>query len=375
MKVIIDGRCLTKRPTGIATYTISVIQAVCMHLPDWELVVALPQPVHSTIKGLPMGKFKIIVAPLWGCSKLPRFLWYQLKFPFLAKKENVDLIWGVNVELPLIHFNKIKRLITVHDVVWKEFPDTMIKSAKYVNIPFLDRSIINADFIICNSLYTKQKVKEYFPQRKCIKIEHGDSYGNQFRRLKIDPTLKKEIVSHFRLTDDFLLFVGSLEPRKNLSFLLSLMPDIYGITGLKLLVVGGSGWKNSNIFKIVHNNQSIRESVVFADYVSFDKLVELYNVAICYISTSLNEGFGMSQLEAMACGCPVISPHNSAMIEVVEGRGITIEGWNRAEWINKIVQVVKNKKYREQFLQPDLTDYNWSVIIKRYDNFIKNNFR
>ena len=104
----------------------------------------------------------------------------------------------------------------------------------------------------------------------------------------------------------FLFFVGSFQPRKNLPFLLSLMPDLYK-KGLQLLVVGGKGWKNTSISEIINSPGFPSEAVVFAKFVTNEQLADLYKIAECFVSTSLNEGFGLPQLEALKCGCPVVT--------------------------------------------------------------------
>ena len=151
------------------------------------------------------------------------------------------------------------------------------------------------------------------------------------------------------------------------------MPEIYKRTGYKLLIVGASGWKNSNIAEIVNQPTYNQNSIFFAKYVEFEKLLKIYNSATLYVSTALNEGFGMPQLEAMACGCPVVSPHNSAMIEVVEGRGVTIEGWDETNWEDTVVQLLQNPEKLESLRHPDLKEYNWRDIILRVKSYIEEN--
>lgn len=249
----------------------------------------------------------------------------------------------------------------------------MTASAKYVNTPFLDHSIKKADYIYNISKYTQERIEHYFPKLKCKEMIAGISCSSLYRKREITEERRKGLLAEFGLGDKFVLFVGSLEPRKNLPFLMQLMPEVYKRTGAKLLVVGGKGWKNHNIHTLVEDNPDIQKSVVFANYVDFDKLVDIYNIATIYVSTSLNEGFGLPQLEAMNCGCPVISPHNSAMIEVVEGRGITIKGWDNREWADKIVRVISDDNYRESLCHPDLTEFDWGNIARRLDKYIKDN--
>jgi glycosyltransferase involved in cell wall biosynthesis len=96
----------------------------------------------------------------------------------------------------------------------------------------------------------------------------------------------------------------------------------------------------------------------------------LYNIADCFVSTSLNEGFGMPQLEAMMCKCPVVTAHNSAMIEVVAGRGVTVEGWQEQKWLDEICRVVDLG--RDSFYADDLNlrQFDWTFIIKGLVRYI-----
>ena len=146
------------------------------------------------------------------------------------------------------------------------------------------------------------------------------------------------------------------------------MPDLYN-QGLQLLVVGGKGWKNTSIFETINNPEFPTESVVFAKFVTNEQLAELYHVAECFVSTSLNEGFGLPQLEALRCGCPVVTSHNSAMIEVVDGVGRTVEGWDKDVWINTIIEEVKRRK---SFKVDDskLKLYNWTYIVDSLFKYI-----
>lgn len=373
MRVIIDCRLFTYRATGVTTYLIDSIRAICQNLPDWKLILAAPKKFHDSIVGLPTEKLRIVVSPLLGIEKMPYRIWAEIEFPRLAYKYHADILWGPAGWLPRFVPSGCKTLLTIHDVVSIEYFDTMSKHAQMVTRLFggLKESVNKADMIWCNSKYTSCKVNEYFPQRKTKDVVIGDSCNTEFRNLHLTEQAKEAIKTEFKIKKEYLLFVGSLEPRKNLTFLLEIMPEIYRQTGFQLLIVGAKGWKNSNVFEIVNHTSYPKEAVIFANYVSFEKLVSLYNAAILYISTAKNEGFGMPQLEAMSCGCPVVSPHNSAMIEVVSQRGITIKGWDNETWINTIVSLLQNDERLKLLKNPDISEYNWDNIIMRVNTYIK----
>lgn len=372
MKIVVDCRVFTKRATGVATYAIDAIRAICQYIPDWHLTLVSPVPFHKSIVGLPLDKVDVIIEPMFGSAKMSNVVWFHLHFSKIVKRLNADLVWTPRPETPILSVGKAKRLITVHDVVGKEFRDTMTWKSKLLSIPLSERSIKCADYIWCNSHYTEGKLNQYFPNRKQKKVVIGDSCSTLFKRLSIDESVKTALFQEYGITKGFILFVGTLEPRKNLSFLLKIIPEIYKKSGYKLLVVGASGWKNSDVAQIINNPSFPKQAVVFAKYIEMEKLILLYNLATLYVSTALNEGFGMPQLEAMACGCPVVSPHNSAMVEVVCGRGLTIEGWNQAVWVNTISDLLSNPQKLEKLKHPDVSEYNWKNIIFRVKQYINN---
>jgi glycosyltransferase involved in cell wall biosynthesis len=176
------------------------------------------------------------------------------------------------------------------------------------------------------------------------------------------PELRAQLCSKYGVIEPFILFVGTLEPRKNLDFMMKLIPQL-AAAGLTLLVVGAKGWGRSNIAEIVQQPGFPADKVIFTGFVPTTDLVRLYNLAAVYVSTSLNEGFGLPQLEAMNCGCPVVSSHNSAMIEVVDGAGRTVKGWDVATWCDTILSVYNNREhYRNLGLQRS-KQYEWAAVV------------
>ena len=372
MKVLIDGSPLVNRATGIATYLVDAIRAMVKYIPQWELILALPAEIHPSVEGLPLEKIRVVKAPLpFIKMRLP---WVLIKLPWLVRKYNADLLWSPNKILPLTGLKNCKTLITTHDVVWKEFQETTNSKgfSRFYNW-IIDRSLEKADYVWHNSEYTKTCIEKYYPNLKLKPNIVGISCSTRFRKIEVNTQVRADIFNEYKIHQKYILFVGSLEPRKNLRFLIGMMPIIYKKTGCQLLIVGARGWKNNDIKEIVLHPDFNKESVVFADYVSVDKLILLYNLATCYISTALNEGFGLPQLEAMNCECPVISPNNSAMIEVVSGRGILIDGWNENTWIETICSTLNNEDLLLSLKHPDIVDFSWKNIINNLYNIVCEN--
>ena len=135
------------------------------------------------------------------------------------------------------------------------------------------------------------------------------------------------------------------------------------------MVVGGKGWKNTDLKDIIESPSFPKESTIFCGYVSNEDLVMLYHTAACFVSCALMEGFGMPQLEALLCGCPVVTAHNTAMIEVAKGKdgAVTVEGYDKEKWIHAIVKMLQE---RPNVNLQQLSDYHWGSIIDRLTSYL-----
>ena len=372
MRIALDGRSLASEPAGISNFTLNAINALSKDNKN-EIFIFSHKDINYTI--LNRLSFKnnnvfVVVKPLFFLKNIG-ILWFLIKFPFLIRFGNVDILWGPGQVLPLPFLTgKIKRIVTIHDLVFKFYVKTMSLYSRIENFIFTSRTIKNADFIWCVSDYTSKELKRHFPQRKAKDIFVGSGIDNTiFKTLNYNNLEKKKIREKYQFKGMTMVFVGTLEPRKNLSFLLSLMPFLSG-KGISLIVIGANGWGNVKDQLINVTNEQYSSLVQFLGYVSTDSLVEIYNVADILISTSLNEGFGMPLLEAMACGCPVVAPHNSAMIDIVSGFGTTIVGWEKDEWISGIISTIKNREEIVRKLESKVSQYNWQLIVNDLNFYI-----
>ena len=133
---------------------------------------------------------------------------------------------------------------------------------------------------------------------------------------------------------------------------------------ISLLIVGNKGWGNNGF-----ESKYLSSNIHFTGYINTQDLVKLYNVVDLFICTSLNEGFGMPILEAISCGCPIITAHNSAMIELGSNFGTTVIGWDKKTWISSILKVLDNPNDFITVKGHKLSKYNWCNIsfdFKRY---------
>ena len=368
MKVAIDCRSFRKKPAGVPNILLSAINTLATLQKDYTLYLLSNEGFHAEIEArlVSSAQIKKIISPLPFLPQIA-ILWYLLKLPFMVRRLDADIYYSVIPNLPFWLPKKTKTLLTVHDMVYKRFPETMSSMNWWINFFLHDRSIRRADRILADSQYAKREIELCFPRRKSSDILVGAAVEkNIFRPGSPSENERRQLLQKFNTHEKFILFAGTLEPRKNLSFLMALAPDL-ARHGFSLLIVGAKGWGKEDFDKLKGEHYP-EDKISFTGFISTDELVKLYQIASVYVSTSLNEGFGLPQLEAMCCGCPVVAAHNSAMIEMVEGAGETVQGWDRNEWINKIIKV---DQHRDEYIIRGFErakSYEWETVIR---NLIK----
>jgi len=255
MRILIDGRVWCHNAAGITSFlTGSLIEWACQQEQD-KFFVFLPKGIDPSIE-LPVlpANVHLLDYSRHCPSFLPNIIILQLLVPIICRRLKIDLYYTPVTHLPVCLPIHVKTLVTVHDVVNVEMAHTMAFTNRLAMSLFFSSAVKNADYLWANSHYTKGKIEQYFPKRKCQRIFVGGAVDTDtyFRR-HLNENQKTEIRHKYGIDGRFLLFVGSLEPRKNLPFLLQIMPEMYTKHGIQLVVVGGKGWKNSSIRETIDN--------------------------------------------------------------------------------------------------------------------------
>ena len=365
MNILVDGRPFSASSAGISTVLRCVLMSWSTVCPENTFFVVLPKKMVDSMNDVVFPPNVIFLEAKLGLFKyLPNLAFLFLMVPVYIKKYKIDTYFSPVPCLPYFIPQKVRTIVIINDVVNLEFKDTMVWTNRLANALLFNRSVKSADIIWAISDYTRGRVEYYFPKRKCRDIFVGCSTDRSlFRKLDLKADEINIIKDKHGIKNKFVLFVGSLEPRKNLPFLLSIITPLYEKYGIQLVVVGARGWKNSSINEIVESDSFVKESTLFCGFISNQELVELYNIADCFVSSSLNEGFGLPQLEAFLCGCPVVTASNSAMVEVTAGKdgGKLVEGYDKDKWIDVSHEMVEKKPNvnLEQF-----NKFDWNKITK-----------
>lgn len=365
IKIVFFSTMFKHRPTGVNNLILDIIEYMDLSN-KFEIVILGNKEFHfDIIKKLENKKnIKIIID-----KKINLFIG-GFYINFFYKKFKFDYILGPAGVLPPFINKKIKKILFIHDFVYKEYPETMSKKIKLIMNILGDLSIKKSKIIWTNSKYTMSRAEKYFCLSDKLKFIGTAVNKKIYRKLDLTIAQKKELKKKYEIIEKSILFVGTLEPRKNIDYLISLMPELEK-SGYQLLVVGGKGWGNTRIREQIEELNLKKETIKFLDYISTTEIVILYNIVDIYISTSKNEGFGLPQLEAMSCGCPVVTAHNSAMIEIAENGAETIEGWNKFDWIERIKKVYQNKEFYEKRSFAKSKEYDWKKIIDELYDKIK----
>lgn len=352
-KILVDSISLLSPLTGIGRYTYEVSKQL---EEDNSLLIEyfygyyskkLIHPSSSKeIKGL---KSFILKNPM--IKKMVRKI--LLSYVHLFSK-SYELYWQPNF-IPNSGIKAKKIVTTVHDfsfILYRDFhPKERIEYFEKYFFNNLDRS----DMIITGSEYTKREILKYtkFKEDKIVVIYHGIDH-NLFK-------VYQKIELGFDLPSKFILSVGSIEPRKNL---LRLLKAYQGLPleikdEYKLLLVGFSGWENSEIISLI---KELEEYVQYLGFISDEELAQVYNLATLFVYPSLYEGFGLPVLEAMACGTAVVSSGLSSLPEVGGDAPLYCDPYSITDIQEKIVSTLADSSKRDSMVEKGLAQaqkFSW----------------
>ncbi len=292
-------------------------------------------------------------AKVWGSGsriKSLRLLYEYAFFPFTLRKDNVTFLHAPSNLLPLR--KPCPFLVTIHDMSYFVDPARYTPTKLFYWRHITRRTIHLADYIITDSEYSKNDILRFFafPPEK-IKVVYLAPH-KMFRRV-FDSDLKEQFLKRYNLRDrGFILNVGTLEPGKNQKRLVEAFDRVIKKSGedLKLVIVGDKGWLYKDVLEIIEQKE-LRERVVVTGHVPAEDLLYFYNCAEMLVFPSLNEGFGMPVLEAMACGLPVITSHVSSLPETAGNAALFVDPLDVDSIAAAIMTLLGDGALREDLVQ------------------------
>jgi glycosyltransferase involved in cell wall biosynthesis len=312
-RIGVDASLLSEQVTGIGRYTYEILSRLVPMGHEWFLYSHRPlvvgnwnfENVHLRAGNVP--------------KRLLRMLWLQSVMPFQANRDRVDLFWSPAHRLPTLIPARIARVVTIHDLVWKHAGETMRPMSRWLDAMLMPEAVRLADRIITVSAHTATDLLREMPNAQ------GKVYSIPLGVSSLAPAASRESLASLGLVEPYFLFVGTLEPRKNLVRLLeafSRLPDSLRYSAV-LAIAGGNGWGGVDVATIARK-YGVQDRVRVLGYMSEEQLATLYTHALFLAMPSLYEGFGLPLIEAMSRGISVLTSNCSSMPEVAGDAGILV---------------------------------------------------
>lgn len=345
MRIVIDISHSHKIKTGIGTYTDNIIK---------NLKKIDSNNHYFYWKSPSLFRKKNFLTRL--INALLDISWRQIILPLKLLFQKIDIYYSPAYYSPLLSPAKI--IVVIHDLIFLKFKKEY-HPLWYYYLKFSTKiSVKGADIIITPSQYTKKDILENYKNINTNKIKViQEAPGENFRIIENQAKIE-EFMQKYNLRNKFLLYVGGLTKHKNIEGLLKIFAEFkkdqnnFENKQYKLIIVGPKDIP-LNISNLT-DRLDLKEDIIFTDFIPKRDLVLFYNTAELLLFPSLYEGFGLTPLEAMSCGCPVVSSNVSSLTEVIEEAGILINPENTEEFVQAIKKVIENNEFRDSLIEKGL---------------------
>jgi glycosyltransferase involved in cell wall biosynthesis len=306
MRIAILADALDFQDAGIHYYLKGLLSAMSGDLQGHEVLLVRPGGADK----FPGFGELLVPGSRWGSpSGLGRVLF---QIPALLRKENVDLVVEPAHFGPFNLPPHIRRVTVIHDLTPVMFPGYHPLHSVLAHRLLLPRILRKADQVIVNSDNTGRDLATYYPL-----AAHKITKVSPVKDPLFFPRENEETLSKYGISAPFILTVGTIEPRKNLGFMLEAFELLreHHAHALQWVIAGGPGWKNRSFYDKLEKSP-FRKDVILTGYVDRQDLPLLYSCCEAFVYPSHYEGFGLPALEAMACGAPVFLARSSSLPEV-----------------------------------------------------------
>ena len=345
MKVLINGLLLNSHFSGVEYSTENLLRGMSRAAPTRHAAeLLLSRDYRGNITDNEC--FTVKKLDFSTVSRRKRIYYEHFELPAYFHRNRFDLYHATGYILP--YFSRLPSVLTVHDLIALDYPEYCKgENAAYFKL-CLPRSIRRAARIIAVSGKVKADIVQRFgiEADKVTVIYHG--VEKQFTSVHSADALQR-VRDKYQLPEKFLLFVGNLEPKKNLPRLIRAFMNLKRQAHIahKLLIVGKKGWKYEPVFAQIKLEKAEQE-VILAGYVAREDLPALYALAELLVFPSLYEGFGLPVLEAMACGTPVLISNAGALPEITGGIQPQVNPYDLADIEEKMHLLLTDAGLREK---------------------------
>lgn len=347
-KIGINAQLLSSQAGYRSAGIHNVLHQTLTHLPkiapdDWQFTAMIGSENHAQY---PLVRMKR--ANLNTESPAKRILWEQLIQPFALGE--YDLYHAGAFVAPLIL--PVPMVVTVYDLTFMRYPERLTPARRLYLRTLTAFTCKRAKRIIAISESTKQDIVDLLG----ISADKVDVTPLAYDSNALKP-LPASAIESFKiakgLPERFWLYLGTIEPRKNLVTLIEAYARLPKSERLPLVLAGGKGWLTEAIFEAIEQH-NLSDAIRLPGFIPTDDLALWYNSAELFIFPSVFEGFGLPVLEAMACGTPIITSNVSSLPEVAQDAGMSLDPHDISVWADALQKAYHDKAWREQATQRGL---------------------
>lgn len=346
MQVGLDSIPLAAAKTGVGHYTYELACALARVAPEHGFDLISPFPLRSSVgesdAAAALNNLRLVRVK---CESLQQ-RWWKVGLPAYVAQTGLDLFHGTNYCVPL--WGGCRTVMTIHDLTLYLYPETyqqhVLQRMRH-RLPVMART---ANLIITPSESVRREVCEHLPVEPSKVIAIPEAARPIFRRASREQIA--EVRRRLDVAEEFILFVGTIEPRKNLLMLVRAFEEVLKETSSspQLVIAGGLGWQNDDLYAHIAK-AGIGDRVRFTGYVSDEDLCALYSSCRACVYPSLYEGFGLPPLEAMACGAPVITSRIASIVETVGDAARLVAPDDMQSLTRAILDLLRDEAERRHF--------------------------
>src|SRR5471030_81853 len=340
MRIAFDGTALRPGRTGVGYYTEHLLHHLAQEATNDELIVISNRAIDTTS---PLPSRVRVATP---ARRVPRLVWMQTLAVTALREVEADVVHFTNGMLPLM--SPVPTVVTIHDMSLRLYPRYHPPRRVILNRPLVDLAARRADAIITPSESAKRDIVRLYnldPHRVHVVYEAA---APSFARVH-DPAVRERVRQRYGLGERLILYVGTIEPRKNPPTLIDAFAARRrtGELSHQLVCVRPYGWLSRGIDDQIATSDA-GDAIKFTGYVPFEDLPALYSLAEMFVYPSMYEGFGLPVVEAMACGVPVITGRTPALSEVGGGAVVEVERIEAESLGRALVDVAASRDWRAE---------------------------
>ena len=367
MRIGIDAYPLARDGAGISNYVFNIV----------KYLERIDTENEYYLYSCPGIRLPYVSNPRWhlrikkGLINKSATLWMQTFAAYDFKKDKIDIFWASEQIAPVNLPKRIKLVLTVHDLTWFYYPQTMKGYSLVFHRLFFEKSIEKADMILAVSKTTADNLKRNFDSVNFEKIKViYEGLDDDFKPL-VHQKAFINICKKFNIFKKYILCVGTVEPRKNIETLIK----AYSLLGdnikkeYQVLIVGKIGWCNSRLFKLYKQSRLDENHVKFLGYVLKEDLLNLYCGASLFVFPSLYEGFGLPLLEAMACGVPIVCSDIEVFREIADKGALFVNSREAKLLSLAIHKTLNDQEIRHELVEKGLSRskvFSWHKVAQDF---------